>query len=194
MPRSGLTTARVVEEAAVVSDEVGLANVTLMSVAERLGVRTPSLYKHIDGMDALQRQLSISATTELADVLARACVGKAGVQALQALFVACRDWAKKHPGRYAATVKAPDPKDTESVAAFAAVVQVALDVLAGFDLVGDDAIDAVRAMRSTLHGFIALEEAGGFGLPVDIDRSFNRLVLGLASTLNEWAKSTPASP
>jgi AcrR family transcriptional regulator len=189
MPRSGLTTLRVVQEAEVVADEVGLANVTLMSVAGRLGVRTPSLYKHIDGMDALQRQLAIRATTELADVLARACVGKSGVQALQALAVACRDWAKQHPGRYAATVKAPDPGDTEMVAAFAAAVQVALDVLAGFDLVGDDAIDAVRALRSTLHGFIALEEAGGFGLPVDIDRSFDRLVLGLASTLNEWARS-----
>ena len=189
MPRSGLTALRVVQEAEVVADEVGLANVTLMSVAERLGVRTPSLYKHIDGMDALQRQLSIRALNELADVLARACVGKSGVRALQAISVAFRNWAKQHPGRYAATVAAADPKDTEYAAAGLAVVQVALDVLAGFDLVGDDAIDAVRALRSTLHGFISLEQAGGFGMPVDVDRSFNRLVLALSSTLSDWATS-----
>jgi AcrR family transcriptional regulator len=191
MPRSGLTTLRVVQEAEVVADEVGLANVTLMSVAQRLGVRTPSLYKHIDGMDALQRQLSIRALGELGDVLARACVGKAGVQAVQAISVALRNWAKQHPGRYAATVAAADPADTEHAAASFAVVQVALDVLASFGLTGDDAIDAARALRSTLHGFIALEQAGGFGLPVDVNRSFNRLVLGLANTLSEWAP--PAS-
>jgi AcrR family transcriptional regulator len=190
MPRSGLTTLRVVQEAEVVADEVGLANVTLMSVAQRLGVRTPSLYKHIDGMDALQRQLSIRALNELGDVLARACVGKAGVRAVQAISVALRTWAKQHPGRYAATTAAADPKDTEYAAASFAVVQVALDVLAGFDLAGDDAIDAVRALRSTLHGFITIEQAGGFGLPVDIDRSFNRLVLALATTLSDWAAST----
>ncbi|HZV26236.1 MAG TPA: WHG domain-containing protein [Acidothermaceae bacterium] len=191
MPRSGVTTLRVIQEAEAVADEVGLANVTLMSVAQRLGVRTPSLYKHIDGMDALQRQLSIRALNELGDVLARACVGKAGVQAVKAISVALRNWAKQHPGRYAATVAAADPKDKEYAAASFAVVQVALDVLASFDLTGDDAIDAARALRSTLHGFIALEQAGGFGLPVDIDRSFNRLVLGLANTLSEWAQ--PAS-
>jgi AcrR family transcriptional regulator len=180
---------RVVQEAEAVADEVGLANVTLMSIAERLGVRTPSLYKHIDGMDALQRQLSIRALNELADVLARACVGKSGVRAVQAMSVALRDWAKQHPGRYAATVAAAAPTDTEYAAASFAAVQVALDVLAGFDLAGDDAIDAVRALRSTLHGFIALEQAGGFGLPVDIDRSFNRLVVALANTLSEWASA-----
>jgi AcrR family transcriptional regulator len=188
MPRSGLTTLRVVQEAEVVADEVGLANVTLMSIAQRLGVRTPSLYKHIDGMDALQRQLSIRALGELGDVLARACVGKSGVAAVQAISVALRSWAKQHPGRYAATVAAADPADTEYAAASFAVVQIALDVLASFGLAGDDAIDAARALRSTLHGFIALEEAGGFGLPVDVDRSFNRLVLGLATTLSEWAR------
>lgn len=191
MPRSGLTTLRVVQEAEAVADEVGLASVTLMSIALRLGVRTPSLYKHIDGMDALQRQLSIRALGELGDVLARACVGKSGVPAIQAISVALRTWAKQHPGRYAATVAAADPADTEYAAASYAVVQIALDVLASFGLAGDDAIDAARALRSTLHGFIALEEAGGFGLPVDVDRSFNRLVLGLANTISGWAQ--PAS-
>ena len=131
MPRSGLTTLRVVQEAEVVADEVGLANVTLMSVAQRLGVRTPSLYKHIDGMDALQRQLSIRALGELGDVLARACVGKAGVQAVQAISVALRNWAKQHPGRYAATVAAADPADSEHAAASFASARPAIRTSSG---------------------------------------------------------------
>ncbi len=55
MPRAGLTTLRVVQEAEEVADEVGLANLTLAAIAPRLGVRIPSLYKHVGGMDDLQR-------------------------------------------------------------------------------------------------------------------------------------------
>lgn len=59
--------------------------------------------------------------------------------------------------------------------------------LTGYGLTGDDAIDAVRAVRAALHGFIALEAAGGFGLPREIDRSFERLVTALIRSLEGWA-------
>lgn len=186
MPRAGLTTLRVVQEAEDVADEVGLTNLTLAAVAARLGVRLPSLYNHVDGMDALQRLVAIRAKTELADVLGRAAVGKAGTAALAAMFVACRSWATRHPGRYEATVPAPPPDDAEHIAAANSVVGVAFDVLAGYQLEGDDAVDAVRALWATLHGFITLEQAGGFRLPADIDRSFDRLIAALADTLTSW--------
>ena len=186
MPRAGLTTLRVVEEAENVADEVGLANLTLAAIAPRLGVRMPSLYKHVAGMDALRRLLSIRAKQELADVFARAAAGKAGVQALTAMFHAARNWATAHPGRYAATVRAPDPADNEDVQASNAILEIALAGLADYRLAGDDAIDAVRALRATLHGFISLEQAGGFGLPTDVDRSFDRVIAALAQTFTAW--------
>ena len=186
MPRAGLTTLRVVEEAENVADEVGLANLTLAAIAPRLGVRMPSLYKHVAGMDALRRLLSIRAKQELADVFARAAAGKAGAQALTAMFHAARNWATAHPGRYAATVRAPDPADTEDVQASNAILEIALAGLADYRLAGDDAIDAVRALRATLHGFISLEQAGGFGLPTDVDRSFDRVIAALAQTFTAW--------
>lgn len=186
MPRAGLSTLRVVQEAEDVADEVGLTNVTLAAVAARLGVRLPSLYKHVAGMEALQRLIAIRAKTELADVLGRAAVGKAGATALAAMFLACRDWATQHPGRYEAIIQPALPQDTEHTAASESILRVAFDVLAGYQLEGDDAVDAVRALWASLHGFIALEHAGGFGLPADIDRSFERLISGLADTLTSW--------
>ncbi|HEY5185539.1 MAG TPA: WHG domain-containing protein [Actinomycetes bacterium] len=191
MARAGLSEDRVVVEAERIADEVGLSRLTLAALAESLGVRQPSLYKHIDGMDALQRSIAVRAKTELADVLGRAAVGKSGDDAIRALAAAYRRWAVQHPGRYSATVRAPEPGDTDDEAASAAAVGVVLDVLAGYDLHGIDAIDATRAIRSTLHGFIALESSGGFGLPVDIDRSFERLVDGLVVALH--ALATPTS-
>jgi hypothetical protein len=49
-------------------------------------------------------------------------------------------------------------------------------VLAGYGLEGDDAIHAARAVRAALHGFAMLESGGGFGIKLDLDESFARLV------------------
>jgi len=49
-------------------------------------------------------------------------------------------------------------------------------VLAGYGLEGDDALHATRGLRSLLHGFVSLETGGGFGLPLDLDESFRRLL------------------
>ncbi len=186
MPRAGLTEILVIEEAERLVDEVGLPQMTLAALAASLGVRQPSLYKHIDGMDGLLRSISVRAKDELAYVLARAAVGRERAEAITSIAHAYRAWALEHPGRYAAAQRAPAPEDSEDQAASLAVVQVATDILAGYRLADDDAIDATRALRSALHGFITLECGGGFGLPVDIDRSFERLVNGIATAFSSW--------
>ncbi len=188
MPRAGLTETAVIEEAERLADDVGLANLTLAALAQRLGVRQPSLYKHIAGMDALQRSITIRAKNELTGVLGRAAVGRARGAALVAMAHAYRDWAIQHPGRYASAQRAPMPGDIEDETASANVVQVAFDVMAGFELRDDAAVDAIRSLRAALHGFVALESGGGFGLPVSIDRSFDRLVSGLEASFVTWGE------
>jgi AcrR family transcriptional regulator len=180
---------RVVEEGERIADEVGLTNLTLAALADRLGVRQPSLYKHIAGTDGLRRSISLRAKQELAGVLGRAAVGRARDEAIIAMARAYRAWAHKHPGRYAAAQRAPVRGDVDDELASAAVTQVAFDVMAGYELRDDDAVDAIRALRAALHGFVTLEAGGGFGLPVDVDRSFDRLVVGLATAFAGWSNS-----
>ncbi len=187
VPRAGLTEDRVVEEAERLADDVGLGQLTLAALAQRLGVRQPSLYKHIESMAGLQRSISIRAKVELGKVLARAAVGRSGGDAIHSMSRAYRTWALLHPGRYEAAQFAPTRGDVEDEAASAAVVQICADVLAAYELEGDDAIDAIRAFRSALHGFVALESSGGFGLSVDIDRSFERLVSGVVVAFASWS-------
>jgi AcrR family transcriptional regulator len=171
MPRAGLSTRRVIDEAATLADEVGLTNLTLAAVADRLGVRLPSLYKHVAGMPALQRELTIRAKVEMTRVFARATVGKSRGQALRALASAYRDWARQHPGLYAAGVRAPRDDDPEDQEASAAAADVVFDALAGYELDDVTAVDAVRTLRAALHGFIDLEAAGAFGLDRPPDQS-----------------------
>ena len=52
-------------------------------------------------------------------------------------------------------------------------------VLRGYGLEGDDVIHGVRIVRAALHGFVALEAGGGFGMPLSVDDTFARLVTAL---------------
>jgi AcrR family transcriptional regulator len=175
-----------VAAAAVLADDVGWEQLTLAGLAGRLDVRLPSLYKHIDSLAGLRRDVAVLALGELAAALGGAAVGRGGGDALRALAGAYRDYARQHPGRYTATVRAPAPGDADHDAAAEAVLRVVFAVLAGYGLAGDDAVDATRALRATLHGFVVLEAGGGFGMPVDVDRSYARLVDGLDATLQRW--------
>jgi AcrR family transcriptional regulator len=190
MPRAGLTTAIVTHEAAKLADEVGFENLTLTALALRLGVRQPTLYKHVDGTAGLHRGMAILAKTQMADMMRRAAVGRARDEALVAIAIAYRTWATEHPGLYAATVRAATPGDVDDERAALEAVKVITDVLEGYGLSGDDAIDATRALRAMLHGFVTLQSAGGFGYPVDVDHSFLRAVEALISAIARWQTSS----
>jgi AcrR family transcriptional regulator len=189
VPRAGLNRERVVDEATAVADAVGFDRLSLAAVAERSGVRLPSLYKHIESLDGLRRDVAVRAVQELAAAVTPAVAGRTGGDALRALAGAYRDYARQHPGRYAATVRAPLPGDEAHAAAAEAVLRVVCAVLAGYGVDGDDAVDAARTVRSALHGFVVLEASGGFGLPRDVDRSFDRLVTALDAALADWPSS-----
>jgi AcrR family transcriptional regulator len=186
VPRVGLTPALVVAEAARLADEVGLDRLTLASLAQRLGVALPSLYKHVRGLDALHQKLSALATAELAAELVAAAAGRSRGDAVRATADAWRAYARRHPGRYQAAQRVPDPDDPEHIAAGQRAVETVFAVLRGYDLSGDDLVDATRAVRSALHGFVMLEQSRGFGLPVDVDRSFHQLVTALELALRGW--------
>ena len=187
MPRAGLNTDRVVAEAAELADEVGLDQLTLAALAARLGVRQPSLYKHVASLDALQQLIAMRGKAEIADVLGRAAIGLARDDALVAMAHAWRAWALDHPGRYQTAQRAAGPRRRRAPSGRRRTVEVMAAVMDGYGLDGDDAIDAIRAFRAALHGFVSLEANGGFALPFSVDRSFDRLVHALVAALSSWS-------
>ena len=182
MPRVGLTTDKVVIAASTLLDEVGIDGLTLAQLAEKLGVKLPSLYKHIEGLDDLRTRVCKAAQEESLAVMKDAAIGRAGDDAIISIANALRQWALAHPGRYAITIVKPlQPDDAKELLSFI------LLILAGIGLEGDAAIDAARALRAAIHGFVSLESSGGFGLPTDINRSFERYIQGLIRELHTWA-------
>lgn len=183
MPRRGLDSGQVVDAAVAIADRDGVDAVTLARVADSLGVRPPSLYHHVSGHDGLLRAIALRALGELTASLQAAALGRAGAEALRATAHAYRDYAHAHPGAYAVTLRASLPGDAEHEQAGAAAVQVIAAILRAWHLEDEEMLHAVRVIRSALHGFVSLEATGGFGLPLDRDRSFERLIETLAAGL-----------
>ncbi len=185
MPRAGLDTEAVVAAAAELADEHGLAAVTLARLAARLGVRSPSLYVHVAGLEDLRRRLGARGARELAAAVVAAAAGRARVDALRAVAETYRRYALAHPGVYAAMQRAPDELTSETAAAARDLVEVIVAALAGYSLAGESAIHAVRIVRSALHGFVSLEQEGGFRMPVSLPQSYEQLILVLDAGLTE---------
>jgi AcrR family transcriptional regulator len=173
MPRAGLSPASVTETAATLIDEIGFENLSMGLVAERLGVKTPSLYKHVTSQADLAHRIAVLAMGELADVIRDATQGRSGKEALVAGAQAMRTYVLQHPGRNAAgnaaIITGPDdpliPASGRVVASWAAMLH-------GYRLEPQEEIHALRMLRSMLHGFSSLEAIGSFQIAADVDDSF----------------------
>jgi AcrR family transcriptional regulator len=169
------------------ADEAGFSQLTLAAVAQRLGVALPSLYKHVRGLGDLQRQIAAQGLRELTDAVTRATAGRSRTTALRALAGAYWEYAHVHPGSYAATLRAPSSDDDESAVAARQLLDVVFAVLEGYGVTGDAAVDATRTLRALLHGYVALEAAGGFGVARDVRESFDRAIDAFDRSLCAWA-------
>ena len=177
MPRAGLSPASVTEAGARLADEVGFDQLSMGLLAERLGVRTPSLYNHVTSQAELAHRIAILAMTQIADAIRDATQGRAGSDALVAGAQAMRMYVREHPGRYAAGNAArPTGPDDPLVAAAGRVMASWAAMLRGYRLDPGQEIHALRTLRSMLHGFATLETAGGFQVDASVDDSFTWMI------------------
>lgn len=192
MPRAGLAPSSVTEAGAVLADEGGLDRLSMGLLAERLGVRTPSLYKHVEGLADLSHRIGVLAMIELGDAVGDATQGRAGNDALAAAARVFRTYVKEHPGRYAAGNGArPTGPDDPLVAASSRLLASLSAVFRGYQLSPGDEIHALRMLRSLLHGFATLEVAGGFRIDTDVDESFRWIMAFVDRGLQSSHPSDP---
>jgi AcrR family transcriptional regulator len=182
--RVGINQGAVVRAAARIADDHGWDALTLARVAKKLRVRSPSLYNHVGGLEGLRSELKLLVARDLNAALTRATIGKSRDDAVRSLAAAYRTFVKLHPGTYAAAMVAAPKKDSILDAAAGQIVETCLSVLSGYGLDRREGLHAIRAMRSAVHGFASLEIAGGFGIPLDVDKSFDWLVSAMLQRLS----------
>lgn len=191
--RRSLTRDAVVRAAAELLDAAPGREPTLGQLAARLGVRVPSLYNHVDGQEGLRRELALLGLRELRERLAHAAIGKAGDAALLAIGEAYRAFARERPGLYPATLRAARPGETAQAEAGAEIIDVLRIVLEPYGLTEEETLHAIRGLRGVAHGFVSLELAGGFGIPLDLDESFDRLLRTFIAGVPGYAAARPAA-
>ncbi|MET7278529.1 WHG domain-containing protein [Kribbella sp. NPDC005582] len=196
MARAGLTAERVTIAGAELADEIGLEQVTMAQVARRLGVKDASLYTHVRSLEDLRGRIALLAADDKTIRIAEATAGRAGKEALIAFANAWREYAHRHPGRYMAT-QTPiqiDPELAASAPGPRRAVELTYGMLRGYGLAEPDLTDAVRLLRSTFHGFVALEAAGGFAHERSPQHSWIRVLDALHTTLEHWPSSREGDP
>ncbi|MFJ1734784.1 TetR/AcrR family transcriptional regulator [Streptomyces sp. NPDC088254] len=190
MVRAGLTPERLARAGAELADEVGFDQVTVSALARRFDVKVASLYSHVRNSQDLRTRIALVALEELADRGAAALAGRAGKDALAALGGVYRDYAREHPGRWAA---AQLRLDAATAAASAGVrhAGMARAILRGYDLAEPDQTHAVRLLGSVFNGYVGLELGGGFDHSApDSQESWNRIVDALDALLRNWPASS----
>ncbi|MGG1616279.1 TetR/AcrR family transcriptional regulator [Paenibacillus sp. NRS-1782] len=171
-PRNGVKLQDILQAAEDIANERGMGDVTLTTLAQKLHIRPPSLYNHVDGLNGLRQVLALHSLGQLEEALVSAAVGRAGDDALTAMGKAYMRYARERPGLYEAMLYATDRNNPEMRQAADRVAELVISVLSsGYGFKEEDCVHATRGFRSLLHGFASLEQKGGFGLPVEVDRS-----------------------
>ncbi|MGW4239512.1 TetR/AcrR family transcriptional regulator [Streptomyces sp. NPDC004749] len=188
--RVGLTTERLTRAGAELADEVGFDRVTVSELARRFDVKVASLYSHVKNSQDLKTRIALLALEELADRGDAALAGRAGKDALAALANVYRDYAREHPGRYAAAQMRLTP-EAAAASAGGRHARMTRAILRGYDLTEPDVTHAVRLLGSVFHGYVTLELGGGFSHSApDSRETWSRILDALDALLRNW----PAEP
>jgi AcrR family transcriptional regulator len=186
MARVGLTSERLTQAGAELADEVGFDKVTLSALARRFDVKVASLYSHLTSSQDLKTKIALLALEELADRGAAALAGRAGKDALAAFANVYRDYAREHPGRYAATQLRLGP-EAAAASAGGRHAQMMRAILRGYDLTEPDQTHAVRLLGSVFHGYVTLELGGSFSHSApDTQETWPRILDALDALLRNW--------
>ncbi|MEM9774592.1 MAG: WHG domain-containing protein [Chloroflexota bacterium] len=171
-----LTKEKVVQTAADLVNAAGDFNqITLKQVADACGVKVPSLYNHVKGLDGLHQSLRLHSIRLLERYIRDGLMGLSGREALVSAANSYRQFAHDQPGIYHLGISAVG-MDAETKQASQDVTGLLVLAFGSYGLTGEDAYHVLRGYRSVVHGFVSIELVAGFGLPYDPDVSFKLLV------------------
>ena len=172
--KAGLDKTTIIETAANMADERGISNVTLKVLAEELGIKPPSLYKHFKGgLEELNKELMLHGWRSLENEITKAAIGKAKDDAILAICYAYRNFAAEHKGLFEAMQWYNMYQSEEHLQATQGMVSVFFQVLDAYDLNDGQKVHIVRMFRGFLQGFSSIEIHSGFGNPLSINDSFD---------------------
>jgi len=172
MPAPSRTSRKAIVAAArTILEEDGLDAVVMSRVAERVGVRGPSLYKHVADRSALIRAVAEQVTDDLAVTIRRSTATGDGRADVTAALHAFRRFVLANPNGYGLLFAHLAPELQPDPASLAEISRPLIDAMA--TMVGEGrALVAARTLVAWAHGFVSMELAGAFRLGGGLDEAY----------------------
>lgn len=180
---------QILEEAARIADEKGAKALTIKSLAERLGIKSPSVYKHFSGgLDEINTELMLYGWNLMETEVVGAAVGKSKDDAVISMCRAYRDFTLDHKGLYEIMQWYNMTQSERHLKATEGLVGVMMKVLDGYGLNTEQKVHIVRMVRSFLHGFASIEKHGGYGSSYSTDDTFDFAVRTIIRGISDIKK------
>ena len=173
LPRAGLDKKSIVKAAAELANEIGYDNISLKILAEHLGVRSPSLYNHISGLDELRHELMLYGWRCISSEIISAVNGLAGYDAICEMCRAFYRFASNNKGIFNAMLWYNKYADEETLEATKLLFSIMYSLFTQINIPRWKAEHIIRTFRSFLEGFSLLVNNDSFGHSASIDESFD---------------------
>ena len=184
----GLNRELLVEASKELIEENGISAFSMRALAEKLGVKTASLYAHIKSMDALFTEIGLSALNDQKAAQLAAIEEKGGDAAVFALAESYRAFAKAHAALYQLIMQMPMGRDETLRSAAAMTAEPSMQVLQGYSISGERRMHWQRVLRGVMHGFVSQEASGYFShYPVDLEESYRLAIQCVIDGLHKEA-------
>ena len=189
MARGLLSKELITDTAIKIADAKGLSNVTLKELATELGVKSPSLYKHIpSGLDELYENIMVYSWHSIDNEILRSAVGKSKDDAIRAMCYAFRNFAVQHPGAFEVLQWHNSYTSDLNKQATKGIITSLNQVLGAYDMTEEQKLHILRFLRGFVQGFSTIETHAGFGDPISLDDSFDfaiELIINGINALHE---------
>jgi AcrR family transcriptional regulator len=174
LKQRNLSGAAVLAAAADLVEKQGYYRLNISSLANALGVKPPSLYNHVSGIEDVWKQLALMLLSRMENAVRNAAVGRSEEDAVREIAHTYRRFANKHGELYRVFTNAAS---IDGGSALGLLANTLRQVLQPFGLAHANETDFIRIFHAGLHGFVALESAGFFkNVKRTADASFAALI------------------
>lgn len=176
MQKRNLTREKIIKVTFALADEIGLNQVTFQKIAEKLDIKSPSLYNHFDNMDNLKLEMTMYLVNDLNSILMKSLIGKSGDDAVREFAYVYRDFAFANRTAYGLIMSIPSTKNEKAYSLAKETTGLIRQILNYY--IKDDIllVHKSRELRSILHGFISMCFLGYFKRDVSIEESFDNMI------------------
>lgn len=173
MSKNNISDELIIETAALISNKVGLENLSLKMIAEELNIKSPSLYNHISSLNNIKERLMIYGWKQIENKMIDSAVGVSGYEALKNMCHAFYDYTTNNKGVFTAMLWYNKYDNEEKENTTKRLFDMLFRVMKSLNINDDNINHTIRTLRSFLEGFSLLVNNNAFGNPISIKESFD---------------------